>query len=264
MPADLVLLHGFTQTGRSWQPVRQALGGRYRALAPDLPGHGAFAARPASFAACDAYLRAVCARDTTVCGYSMGGRIALHYALWPGARLGRLVLLGASTGLEDPAERAARREADARLAERIAAIGVAAFAAEWAAQPLFAGMPRGVAALADEDRRRNTASGLSAALRGLGTGAMPSLWDGLSACAVPVELIVGERDEKFRALAERMAGLLPAARLHVVPGAGHAVQLEAPDAVAEVLRAAVPTPGTPPPGSRGRVAGTRGRPGAGS
>ena len=58
MPADLILLHGFTQTGRSWQPVLHALAARYRALAPDLPGHGEFAARrPASFAACDAYLR---------------------------------------------------------------------------------------------------------------------------------------------------------------------------------------------------------------
>ena len=38
---------------------------------------------------------------------------------------------------------------------------------EWAAQPLFAGMPRGVAELADADRLRNTAAGLAAALRGL-------------------------------------------------------------------------------------------------
>jgi 2-succinyl-6-hydroxy-2,4-cyclohexadiene-1-carboxylate synthase len=236
MHADLVLLHGFTQTGRSWQPVRDVLGARYRAVAPDLPGHGQFAGRrPASFAACDAYLRALTDAPFTLTGYSMGGRIALHAALAIGARIRRLVLVGASPGLADPAEREQRRAADDALADRIEAIGVEAFAREWAAQPLFEGMPRGIAELADADRRRNTAPGLAAALRGLGTGAMPSLWDRLGELPMPVELVVGARDEKFRAIAGKMAERLRDARVHVVEGAGHAVHLERPDALAELL-----------------------------
>jgi 2-succinyl-6-hydroxy-2,4-cyclohexadiene-1-carboxylate synthase len=235
--ADLVLLHGFTQTGRSWQPIAHALAGRYRAVAPDLPGHGDFAERrPASFAACDAYLRALAdGRGFTLAGYSLGGRVALHAALSLGPLVERLVLIGASPGIAGPAERAARAADDAALADRIEAIGIEAFVREWGAQPLFAGMPRGVAELADEDRLRNTASGLAAALRGLGTGVMPPLWERLGELTIPVDLVVGERDEKFRAIAERMEGALAAARLHVVDGAGHAVQLEAPDAVVELL-----------------------------
>ena len=166
----------------------------------------------------------------------MGGRVALHAALSLGARVERLVLVGASPGLATAEERAARAAEDAALADRIEAIGLEAFVREWAAQPLFDGMPRGVAELARSDRLRNTASGLAAALRGLGTGVMPSLWERLGELAMPVELVVGERDEKFRAIAERMEGALPDARLHVVPGAGHAVHLEAPDAVVEILR----------------------------
>jgi 2-succinyl-6-hydroxy-2,4-cyclohexadiene-1-carboxylate synthase len=238
MAADLVLLHGFTQTGRSWQPVLHALAARYRAVAPDLPGHGDFAARrPASFAACDAYLRALARGPITLAGYSMGGRVALHAALSLGDRVARLVLVGASPGIADPAERATRAAADAALADRIEAIGVDAFVREWGAQPLFAGMPRGVAEIAHEDRMRNTALGLSAALRGLGTGVMSPLWDRLGELALPVELVVGERDERFRAIAQRMEAELADARVHVVAGAGHAPQLEAPDAVAEVLAA---------------------------
>jgi 2-succinyl-6-hydroxy-2,4-cyclohexadiene-1-carboxylate synthase len=76
---------------------------------------------------------------------------------------------------------------------------------------------------------------LAAALRGLGTGVMPSLWDRLGELGVPVELVVGERDDKFRAIAGRMEAALADARLHVVPGAGHAVHLEAPEAVVEVV-----------------------------
>jgi 2-succinyl-6-hydroxy-2,4-cyclohexadiene-1-carboxylate synthase len=241
MPADLILLHGFTQTGRSWQPVRQALAARYRAVAPDLPGHGDFTARrPASFAACDAYLRALAADPITLAGYSMGGRIALHAALALAGRVERLVLIGASPGLAGAAERSARATADAALADRIETIGLAEFVREWSAQPLFAGMPRGIAELALADRMRNTAAGLAAALRGLGTGAMPPLWDRLVELELPVELVVGERDQKFRAIAVQMQATLPDARLHVVPGAGHAVQLEAPEAVAALLAAALP------------------------
>jgi len=241
MAAELVLLHGFTQTGRSWQPVLHALAGRYRAIAPDLPGHGEFAERrPASFAACDAYVRVLADAPITLAGYSMGGRIALHAALSLGPRVRRLVLVGASPGIADPAERAARAAEDAALAARIEAIGLEAFAREWGAQPLFAGMPRGIAEIAHADRMRNTAAGLAAALRGLGTGVMPPLCDRLGELTVPVELLVGERDEKFLAIAERMAAALTHARLHVVPGAGHAAHLEGPEAVAEIIAASGP------------------------
>jgi 2-succinyl-6-hydroxy-2,4-cyclohexadiene-1-carboxylate synthase len=236
MPADLILLHGFTQTGRSWEPVLHSLAARYRAHAPDLPGHGGFSARrPASFAACDAYLRALAGDRITLAGYSMGGRIALHAALSLNDRIERLILIGASPGLADPAERAARAAADAALADRIEAIGLEAFVREWSAQPLLAGMPRGIAEIATADRMRNTASGLAAALRGLGTGAMPPLWERLGELAMPVELVVGERDQKFQAIAERMEAALRQATLHVVPGAGHAVHLEATAAVADLL-----------------------------
>jgi 2-succinyl-6-hydroxy-2,4-cyclohexadiene-1-carboxylate synthase len=235
MPPTLVLLHGFTQTRQSWRRTIAALGGRRRALAPDLPGHGHAAARPASFPACTGYVRALGGERFALAGYSMGGRIALHAALALGDRVDRLVLVGASPGIADPAERAARRAADDALADRIEAIGVEAFAREWAALPLWEGQPERVAAAAHADRLRNTPEGMAAALRGLGTGVMEPLWDALPSLTVPVTLVVGERDEKFLAIAERMAVVLPRAEVVVIEGAGHAAQLEAPDAVAALL-----------------------------
>ena len=141
----------------------QALAGRYRAVAPDLPGHGQANHRTASFDACAAYVRALApARTFTLAGYSMGGRIALHSALTLGPEIvTRLVLIGASPGLADPAERAARRTADDALAARIETLTIEAFAAEWGAQPLFADQPPRVAAAANADRLRNTPFGLA-------------------------------------------------------------------------------------------------------
>ena len=92
-----------------------------------------------------------------------------------------------------------------------------------------------MAAEVHTDRLRSQPAGLAAALRGLGTGTLPPLWERLEELAMPVNLVVGERDAKFRAIAEAMAVRLPDARLVIVPGSGHAVHLEAPEAVAEVL-----------------------------
>jgi 2-succinyl-6-hydroxy-2,4-cyclohexadiene-1-carboxylate synthase len=235
MAGPLVLLHGFTQTRSSWRPVIAALDGRVHAVAPDMPGHGSAAARPASFPACVGYVRALGGERFSLCGYSMGGRIALAAALALAPRVERLVLVGASPGIGSDAEREARRASDEALAARIEAIGVAAFASEWAAQPLFAGQPPQVAAAAHEDRLRNTAAGLASALRGLGTGAMEPLWDRLGELTIPVTLVAGARDEKFRAIAARMGEALPRGRVEIVEGAGHAVQLERPDTVAALL-----------------------------
>jgi 2-succinyl-6-hydroxy-2,4-cyclohexadiene-1-carboxylate synthase len=232
----LVLLHGFTQTRQSWRRTIAALGGRYRALAPDLPGHGQAAdRRPASFAGCTAYVRALGGERFVLAGYSMGGRIALIAALALPAHVERLVLIGASPGIADPAEREARRRADAELADRIEAIGIEAFAREWGAQPLFAGLEERVAAAAHADRLGNTPVGLAAALRGLGTGVMPPLWDRLGELAMAVTLVVGARDARYREIAERMAPAIRDCRIEVIPGAGHAPQLERPDAVAAVI-----------------------------
>jgi 2-succinyl-6-hydroxy-2,4-cyclohexadiene-1-carboxylate synthase len=235
MAPPLVLLHGFTQTRHSWRRTIAALDGTPRVLAPDLPGHGLAAARPASFPACTAYVRALAGERFALGGYSMGGRIALATAVALGDMVERLVLVGASPGIADDAERARRRAADEALAARIEAIGVDAFAREWGAQPLFAGQPERVAAAANADRLRNTAEGLAAALRGLGTGVMEPLWDRLGELRMPVTLLAGERDEKFHAIAADMASRLPDARVVIVPGAGHAAQLERPDVVAGYL-----------------------------
>jgi len=232
----LVLLHGFTQTGASWEEVRAELPAGPEVRAPDVRGHGAAReARPVTLAAVLADLDAVVPPAAVLAGYSMGGRLALHYAVARPGRLSRLVLVGASPGLSGPAERAERRAADEALAARIEAGAIEAFADAWGALPLWDGQPAAVRTLARADRLRNTPAGLAAALRGLGTGALPPLWARLGRLEVPVDLVVGERDAKFRAIAEAMAERLADARLAVIGGAGHAAHLERPDAVARVI-----------------------------
>jgi 2-succinyl-6-hydroxy-2,4-cyclohexadiene-1-carboxylate synthase len=236
---ELVLLHGFSHTGASWQPVIQALAGRFRVLAPDIRGHGVASDRiPADLPGVLDDLLGLAGERFGLVGYSMGGRLALHVALAEPERVERLVLIGASPGLADPGERAARRSSDERLAREIEAAGVEAFSRRWAENPVLAGLPAAVAERVHRDRLGNTPAGLGRALRGLGTGALPSVWERLGELGMPVRLVVGERDRKFQSIAREMSRDMAHAQLIVVAGTGHAVHLEAPRRVAEIIAAA--------------------------
>lgn len=239
VPEPLLLLHGFTQTGRSWDRVVGHLDGeRYLPLAPDLRGHGAAAARrPIDMAACVHDVSSLLAGPFALAGYSMGGRLALHVALARPARVARLVLVSTTAGIEDPAQRAQRRRDDEAFAAWLATEGrtISEVADRWGAQPLFDEQGPEVAAAARADRLSNDPGDLAAALLGLGTGAMTPLWDRLGDLTMPVDVLAGERDPKFAAIARRLAQALPDAALTLVPGAGHALTLEAPAAVADVL-----------------------------
>jgi 2-succinyl-6-hydroxy-2,4-cyclohexadiene-1-carboxylate synthase len=236
MAPTVVFLHGFTHTGRSWQPVIAALGERYTSVADDIRGHGDASERlPVTLEAVVEDVVGAAPERFTLAGYSMGGRIALHVALAAPEHVERLVLIGASPGIADDGERAARRRADEELAGEIDRSSIEEFASRWAQTPVLAGLAPAVLDTAHADRLRSTPAGLARALRGLGTGALPSLWDRLGELPMPVTLVVGERDQKFRGIAAEMAVGIRASDVVVVPGAGHAVHLEAPQAVVNAL-----------------------------
>ncbi len=239
MSVALILLHGFTHTGRSWEPVIAEVGERYRALAPDIRGHGsASELRPVTLEAVIADIERLTPGEFSLCGYSMGGRIALHVALALPDRVRRLILIGASPGIADPAQREERRRADERLAAELERSTIDEFARRWAQTPVLGDQSPAVAAAAHRDRLRSDPAGLAAALRGLGTGALPSLWERLGELEMPVMLLAGERDRRFRGIASEMARALPDARADVVEGTGHAAHLEAPGRVAALILSA--------------------------
>jgi 2-succinyl-6-hydroxy-2,4-cyclohexadiene-1-carboxylate synthase len=236
MAPTVVFLHGFTHTGRSWHPVIAALAESYTSVADDIRGHGDASERlPVTLEAVIDDVLVTAPERFVLAGYSMGGRIALHVALAGGDRVDRVVLVGASPGVADDGERAERRRADEELAGEIERSSIEEFASRWAQSPVLAGLPPAVLAAAHADRLRSTPAGLARALRGLGTGALPSLWDRLGELPMPVTLVVGERDSKFRGVAAEMADRIPAVEIVVVPGAGHAVHLESPEAIVSAL-----------------------------
>jgi 2-succinyl-6-hydroxy-2,4-cyclohexadiene-1-carboxylate synthase len=165
----------------------------------------------------------------------MGARFCLHLALANPELVRGLVLIGGTAGIEDPEERAVRRAQDLRTADRLRSEGLATFLDAWLAQPLFADLPEERSFR--EERLDNTVDGLVSSLEQAGTGSQDPSWHKLVRLEMPVLVVAGEHDAKFRALAERMAALIGAnATLAVIPEAGHAAHLEQPDAFLAVLR----------------------------
>ncbi len=242
MPETAVLLHGFSGTHRAWDGVIDRLSPeRYLSLALDLPGHGEYAdehgvsGEAITFAGCVEHVLARAPERFVLCGYSLGGRVALHVALAAPERVSRLVLVSTTGGIEDPSERAERSASDHLLADELERIPFEDFIERWRTQPLFADDPAEVGALAREDQRRNPPEALAAVLRALGSGEMEPLWDRLGELMMPVTVLVGDRDAKFQALGRRMVELLPDAELVIAPG-GHGLPLENPEAVVVALQ----------------------------
>lgn len=243
----ILVVHGFTGRSESMAPVAAGLRDERRVLRVDLVGHGESEAPRARAP----YTMECCVAQLTACldalelprvdllGYSMGGRAALALAAAQPGRVRSAVLVGASAGLADAAQRAARIRDDEALADEIEREGLEPFVERWLALPLFASQARlgpEFLAAARAERLRNRPWGLANSLRGMGSGAQPPLHDALPRIAAPVLLVAGALDAKFQAIARDLAARLPRASVATVADAGHACHLEQPEAFLRVVR----------------------------
>ncbi len=218
----VLLLHGFTGHGGSWAEAGQTFAAAgFHVLAPDLPGHGSspHPSEPTRYemdrAAADlnSLLDESSSEAVHLAGYSMGGRLALFFALSHPERVRTLCLVSASAGIAPATKLAERRDSDDALADRIERDGIAAFVDYWESLPMWESQRWN---LSQKQRRqlrtqrlRNRPDGLAKSLRGMGTGAQPVLLDELPSLVVPTLLIVGAEDEKFVAVNRQMAQRIP-------------------------------------------------------
>ncbi|MDT8340353.1 MAG: 2-succinyl-6-hydroxy-2,4-cyclohexadiene-1-carboxylate synthase [Longimicrobiales bacterium] len=245
----LLLVHGFMGDARAWGDLGERLAARFRVAAVDLPGHGRSAGGvdPGRYRVPDVardlgrVQEEVLGGPAWWLGYSMGGRIALAAAC-EGVPIRGLLLESASPGIQDPEARRRRRGEDRRRAERLEAVGTDAFVDWWLGLPLFRGLerlPAPARAAARAVRASQDAGRMAAWLRGGGSGSQPSYWEALASLELPVHLLVGEADGKFREIAEAMRARLRGATLRQLPAVGHLPHLEAPDAWCDWAEVAV-------------------------
>ena len=238
--APLVLVHGFACGIRSWDPQVRALSRYRRVITYDVRGHGLSDAPPEAAA----YSQATSVADlhallahlkigrAVVGGLSMGGNIALNFALAHPAMVSALIVADTGAGSEEAGDWAAGLRAFADVLNRG---GVEAFADMAVAHPLFA---RYVAQGPEAERLVRSCLTTHRA-RGLAHTALevlakrPSIYSldaRLRALGVPTLLIVGEYDTPCLKPHRFMADVMPKARHVVLRGVGHLTNLEAPAA----------------------------------
>jgi 2-succinyl-6-hydroxy-2,4-cyclohexadiene-1-carboxylate synthase len=222
-----------------WEPVLDALDPRGPVALATLPGHGPEPWIPEADgfeAVAEALAGAMPFEEPSwLVGYSMGARVGLAMALARPERFAGMVLVGVDPGLRTGEARAARVAWDEARAAEIEAQGVARFAESWERLPLFetqGELPEYVRARQREARKEHTVAGLAWAMRALGLGRMPSLWERMQGCERAVYVVTGELDRKFVALGEKITATVPRAKHRVVEGVGHNVALEAPGKLA--------------------------------
>lgn len=226
----VVLLHSSGSSGAQWRALAQRLGARYRVIAPDLYGYGGTADWPgrAPFhLECEAEIvLALLARGTGqahLVGHSYGGAVALHIASRHSDLLRSLTLIEpvafhllrgtdapALAEITEVAESVARAIA---CSEYVAGFG--GFVDYWSGPGAWAAVPA--------DKRHAMAARLpKIALDFHATFNEPGRLEDLRAMTMPTLLLQGANSPlPTRRICERLAHILPGAKLKTIPGAGH-------------------------------------------
>ncbi len=207
-------------------------------LALDLPGHGDNRERPPEFAALLTWLASNIPESVHLVGYSMGGRIAMHYAHAHPQRVKSLTVVSASPGIEEEPARASRREHDAYWAAKLRNIPMSDFLDAWYKQPVFDSLKQNpdLLAMIKTQRSGGNAGLLAEALINWGQGTVPSLWR--VPLHVPLQWIFGDQDLAYVKIARSTEHPLPG-NIRIIKQAGHTVHLEQPAMLADSIRSFV-------------------------
>jgi 2-succinyl-6-hydroxy-2,4-cyclohexadiene-1-carboxylate synthase len=220
----VVFIPGFMQPASAWAPVAERLDEPVVLL--EHREHS-FEGRLEEIAAAG--------EGALLVGYSLGGRLALRAALREPDRYAGLVTVGATAGIEDPAARTARAEADDRLAAWIEAAPIEDVVAIWERQPLFADQAETLIEQQRAGRLAQDPGDLARLLRTAGQGVLEPVWHMLLGFDLPWLAIAGARDEGYISAANKIAQMAPNARAAIVADAGHAAHLQRPDEVASLI-----------------------------
>ena len=222
----LLFIPGFMQPAHAWAAVAEALGGRAERRLLEHSEHR-LEGRLAEITAAG--------EGAVLVGYSLGGRLALRAVLREPRRFAGLVTVGATAGIDERVTRSARAEADDRLASWMEAAPIEDIVAVWERQPLFADQSETLVEAQRAGRLAQDPRQLAALLRSAGQGVLDPVWHELLEFELPLLAIAGARDEGYSAAARRLADTAPRGRAAIVEDAGHAPQLQQPDAVARLL-----------------------------
>ena len=224
----LLLTHGYSSTSDMWQGQIEALSKHYKLVLWDMRGHGQsdYPDDPAAYSEAltvgdmAALLDEVGADKAIVGGLSLGGYMSLAFYRSHPDRVRALLIIDTGPGFKKDEARKAWNKRAHDTGDR--------FDRE------------GLDVLKNASRERSgvthrDASGLARAARGMLTLRDRSVIESLPDIKVPSLVVVGADDTPFLAASDYMAARIPGAKKVVVPAAGHAVNIDQPQAFIEAV-----------------------------
>ncbi|OOF89338.1 2-succinyl-6-hydroxy-2,4-cyclohexadiene-1-carboxylate synthase [Rodentibacter ratti] len=228
---NIIFLHGLLGTASDWQKVIENLP-HFRCISIDLPFHGkAKETAVCHFNDTADYLSkqiqsAVKNEPYFLVGYSLGGRIAMYYALQAKVEKGNLqavVLEGANLGLKTEEEKQARWQNDTQWAVRFTDEAPESVLEDWYKQPVFSHLTDDQRATLIEKRKANCGANIGQMLLATSLAKQPDFREKVRSSSLPFFYFCGEQDLKFQALAHSEQ-----LNLTTIPNAGHNSHLENP------------------------------------
>ncbi len=219
----VLLSHGYSATSQMWRGQVEPLSRGRRLVIWDMRGHGRsdYPADPAAYseeatvADMAALLDAVGAPTAVVGGLSLGGYMSLAFHRAHPERVEALLIIDTGPGFRKDEAREAWNQNALKTAERYERDGLDNLA-------------RGSVEMRTSQHR--SAAGLALAARGMLTQRDAAVMESLPTISVPSLVVVGADDTPFLAASEYMAAKIPGARKVVIPGAGHAANIDQPEA----------------------------------
>jgi pimeloyl-ACP methyl ester carboxylesterase len=224
----LILTHGYSSTSAMWQGQIAALSQHHKLILWDMRGHGqsdypdATAAYSEALTTGDiaALLDTVGARTAIVGGLSLGGYMSLaFYRAHPG-RVSALLIIDTGPGFKKDDAREVWNQRAMATAERFEREGL----------DVLKSASRERSSVSHRD-----ATGLARAARGMLTQRDARVIEVLPEIKVPSLVVVGADDTPFLAASDYMAAKIPGAKKVVIPAAGHAVNIDQPQAFVDAV-----------------------------
>ena len=247
----IIFLHGFLGKAVDWHQYLGWLSEDYCCLAIDLPGHGQTRVDgdesnytiPKCAEGIIELLNELEIKKAHLIGYSMGGRLALHLVIHYPKRWYKLILESATPGLQTDKEKKERWQDDQKLAAELENGEIRDFVTSWYAQPIFTSLHHNPQFIElQKSRWQNDPFELARCLRGMSTGKQTSLWNKLAQIQIPVLMLVGEYDPKYKKIAGEMKKVCPELQVRMVENCGHMIHFENPYLFGHYIKLFIKTP----------------------